>query len=85
MRSWYCDMAHDLGIATLAITHDVDEAVSMASRIYVLDGTPSAGVPSHIAEEVQVPRAAAGQTAAEFALTPEFLQCKRHVLELLGE
>jgi ABC-type nitrate/sulfonate/bicarbonate transport system ATPase subunit len=85
MRSWYCDMAHDLGIATLAITHDVDEAVSMASRIYVLDGTPSAGVPSHIAEEVQVPRATEGQTAAEFALTPEFLQCKRHVLELLGE
>lgn len=85
MRSWYCDMAHDLGIATLAITHDVDEAVSMASRIYVLDGTPSAGEPSHIAEEVAVPRAGGSQSASEFALTPEFISCKRHVLELLGK
>ena len=24
MRSWYCGMARELGIATLAITHDVD-------------------------------------------------------------
>ena len=42
MRSWYCDMARELGLATLAITHDVDEAVSMAERIYVLEGNPSA-------------------------------------------
>lgn len=85
MRSWYCDMARELGIATLAITHDVDEAVSMASRIYVLDGTPSAGVPSHIIEEVRVPRPTEGQSASDFALTPEFLTCKKHVLTLLGK
>ena len=33
MRSWYCSMAEELGYATLMITHDVDEAVSMARRI----------------------------------------------------
>ena len=40
LRSWYNQMAHELGIASLVITHDVDEAVAMASRVYVLHGTP---------------------------------------------
>lgn len=40
LRSWYADMARELGIASLVITHDVDEAVAMASRVYVLAGSP---------------------------------------------
>lgn len=84
MRSWYGDMAHELGLATLAITHDVDEAVTMASRVYVLAGSPTEGIPSQMAGEVVVPRPAAGMSAAEFALTGDFLAAKRAVLELLG-
>ena len=84
MRSWYCDMAHELGLATLAITHDVDEAVTMASRVYVLAGSPTEGIPSQMAGEVVVPRPASGVSAAEFALTGDFLTAKRAVLELLG-
>ena len=83
MRSWYCDMARELGMATLAITHDVDEAVTMAERIYVLEGEPSAGVPSFVREEIRVPRPASGMIAADFALTDDFLACKRQVLALL--
>ena len=83
MRSWYCDMARELGMATLAITHDVDEAVTMAERIYVLEGAPSAGVPSSVREEIRVPRPAGGMSAADFALTDGFLACKRQVLTLL--
>ncbi len=41
MRSWYVGMARELGLATIAITHDVDEAAAMASRTYVLGGSPS--------------------------------------------
>lgn len=41
LRTWYMDMAHELGFASLVITHDVSEAVAMASRVYVLRGTPS--------------------------------------------
>ena len=40
LRSWYNQTARELGIASLVITHDVDEAVDMASRVYVLHGTP---------------------------------------------
>jgi ABC-type nitrate/sulfonate/bicarbonate transport system ATPase subunit len=83
MRGWYCRMSSDLSLATLAITHDVDEAVSMASRIYVLRGNPSGGVPSAIAREVVVDRPEGAATPEEFALTPAFLEAKREVLSLL--
>ena len=44
LRSWYMEMSRELGIASLVITHDVDEAVTMASRVYVLRGSPSTAV-----------------------------------------
>ena len=83
MRSWYCDMARELCLATLTITHDVDEAVGMAQRIYVLTGDPRAGVPSRVSAEVRVGRPE-GVSFEEFALSHEFLACKREVLGALG-
>ena len=70
----------------MVITHDVDEAVSMADRIYVLHGSPSEGVPTTVAGEIAVPRTAALASAEvdDFSLTPEYIYCKREVLELLG-
>ena len=43
VRRWFVDVASELGLSALVITHDVDEAVSMASRIYVLDGRAGGG------------------------------------------
>ena len=87
IRAWYCRMAAELGIASVVITHDVDEAVGMASRVYVLEGDPRGGVPSTVAGEVRVARPAAGEGGAEavrFDLTDEFLRAKREVMALLG-
>lgn len=87
IRAWYCRMAAELGIASVVITHDVDEAVGMASRVYVLEGDPRGGVPSTVAGEVRVERPAAGEggaDAARFDLTDEFLRAKREVMALLG-
>lgn len=44
LRGWYASMASELGLASLVITHDVDEAVAMASRVYVLRGSPAHAV-----------------------------------------
>ena len=49
LREWYVQMAAQLGLASVVITHDVDEAVAMASRVYVLGGKPS-----EVVEEVVV-------------------------------
>lgn len=87
IRAWYCGMAAELGIASVVITHDVDEAVGMAHRIYVLEGDPRGGVPSVVAGEVPVDHGAcaAGEgEAARFDLTDEFLRAKREVMALLG-
>ncbi len=81
IRRWYCEMAADLGFASVVITHDVDEAVFMASRIYVLGGDPRGGVPSTVTGTVEVARPGDGR---DFALTEEFLAAKREVLALLG-
>lgn len=81
IRSWYCGMARSLGLATIAITHDVDEAVSMADRIHVLGGNPAEGVPSTIVKTIPIERG--GLSSDEFALTPAFLAAKQEVLALL--
>ena len=81
VRHWFVDVAAELGLSALVITHDVDEAVSMASRIYVLAGAPAAGEPSHVIGEVAVTRPASEQS---FELTDEYLAAKREVMALLG-
>ena len=85
LRTWYCQMAAELGMASVVITHDVDEAVTMADRIYVLCGNPGAGVPTEVGGEIKVPRAEAlaASDVDDFALTPDYVDCKRQVLELL--
>lgn len=80
IRRWYLDVSAELGMASVVITHDVDEAVIMASRVYVLEGNPSAGTPSTVAGVVEVDRSAPGP----FDLSDEFLSAKRRVMALLG-
>ena len=81
VRRWFVGVARELGLSALVITHDVDEAVSMASRIYVLAGSPAAGEPSHVVGEVSVERV---DDAGSFELTDEYLAAKRQVMALLG-
>lgn len=80
IRSWYVRTASELGMASVVITHDVDEAVIMATRVYVLEGDPRGGVPSTVAGEVSINH----QVEGAFDLSPEFLTAKREVLALLG-
>lgn len=97
MRQWYADMAHQFNLATLAITHDVDEALMMATRVYVLGhahahvcgdqslehvGDEHTSASATIVGEISVSHPD-GMTAAEFSLTEEFLAAKRQILTLL--
>ena len=96
MRSWLMSSVKEFGLSVLVITHDVDEAVAMASRIYVMAGSPAQGVVTKIVGVVEPQGCAdaveagsgkgAGQGAdlASFDLSAEFLAAKREVLSLLG-
>lgn len=96
MRAWLMSSVKEFGLSVLVITHDVDEAVAMASRIYVMAGSPAQGVVTKIVGVIE-PQGCADVTAADsskdagqgtelasFDLSEEFLAAKREVLSLLG-
>ena len=82
LRLWFCSMVQQLNLAVLAVTHDVDEAVLMASRIYVLKQAPHASFAT-IAAEIKSPRLEMSCGPEEFMLSPQFLACKKEVLAAL--
>lgn len=81
VRSWFSDEARSLGLTTLMITHDADEACILADRILVL-GSRGAG-PSRLLGEVSPLRTGEAAEAADYSLTPEFLEAKSQVMQLL--
>lgn len=85
LRSWFRAEAGEMGLSTLMITHDADEACTMADRIYVL-GRPTGAVesvPAGIVGEVTPDRSAL-ELGADFSCTNEFLDAKQRVLALLS-
>ena len=50
MHEWFIDIRQRLSLSTLLITHDVDEAILLSQRIYIM-----AGKPGRITAEIVVP------------------------------
>lgn len=85
LRSWFRAEAGAMGLSTLMITHDADEACTMADRIYVLGRLLGAeeGAPAGIIGEVAPDRSML-ESGADFSCTNEFLDAKQRVLALLS-
>lgn len=74
VHEWYLKVMDEIRLSTLFITHDMDEAILLSDRIYLLmDGS--------IGEEivVQEPR----PRRVDFNLTEEFLAYKRRIMAAL--
>ena len=78
MHEWYLSVMRDLGLSTVLITHDVDEAILLSDRICLLTGTPG-----RIRHEIRIGTPREERTG--FSLTPEFLAYKQQVMALLRE
>ena len=76
VHDWYLDVMQQIKLSTLFITHDMDEAVLLSDRIYVLSGHPASIVEEIVVNE-EKPR------HGEFTLTDAFLAYKRRLRELL--
>ncbi len=63
-------------LSTLFITHDIDEAILISDRIYLLSGSPEKITGEIIIKESKPHR-------EDFNLTAEFLEYKRRILSLL--
>ena len=76
IHKWYLDVMEKIQLSTLFITHDIDEAILLSDRIYLLSGSPG-----KITEEIIIKEPKPRRD--DFNLTPEFLEYKRKLLSLL--
>lgn len=73
LHGWYLDTQRELGLSTLLITHDIDEALTLSDRIYVLGHRPG-----RVMAELTIERDD-GQLPAD-----RHLAYKEHILQALG-
>lgn len=76
MHKWYLEVMEKIQMSTLFITHDIDEAILLSDRIYLLNGKPGTITDEIIIKEPKPRR-------KDFNLTEEFLAYKREILEKL--
>ena len=66
----------EINLSTVFITHDIDEAILLSDRIYILSGQPGT-IRDEVVIDVPKPR------EKDFALSDEFLTYKRRIVEIL--
>ena len=76
IHKWYLDVMEHINLATLFITHDIDEAILLSDRIYILSGQPG-----KITDEIVI--AEKKPRREDFNLSEEFLEYKRNIISKL--
>lgn len=74
IHKWYLDVMENINLSTVFVTHDIDEAILLSDRIYIL--TSGNNMQELIIDESK-PR------SADFDLTEKFLSYKRMIVEIL--
>lgn len=76
VHRWYLDVMEKIKLSTFFITHDIDEAILISDKIYILSGQPG-----RITDEIVInhpkPR------TDDFSLSIEFLEYKKRILKSL--
>jgi ABC-type nitrate/sulfonate/bicarbonate transport system ATPase subunit len=79
MQVWLLDIQAQLGTTMLVVTHDVDEALYLSDRVYVLSGRPGRVIGEHTVPFAR-PRSYDNTVTA-----PRFVAQKRDILRELRE
>lgn len=74
IHKWYMDIRKELNLTTLLITHDIDEAIYLSDKIYIL---ASNGEYSTLSKEIEINIENRDNTS------PEFNNIKRKILNLM--
>ena len=74
---WYLDIMQKIKLSTLFITHDIDEAILLSDRIYILSGNPGKITSEMVIKEPK-PR------TNEFTMTNDFIEYKKAIVEKLA-
>jgi ABC-type nitrate/sulfonate/bicarbonate transport system ATPase subunit len=78
MHEWYLNVMEQIKLSTLFITHDIDEAILLSDRIYILGANPG-----RIKEEIVID--AVRPRTQEFTLSETFISYKRQILSCMKE
>ena len=76
MHKWYLNIMKKIELSTLFISHDIDEAIYLSDKVYVMAGTPG-----KIVKEIPIVRSIEDRDA--FSLSSEFLTYKKQLLGFL--
>lgn len=76
VHEWYLDVMEKIKLSTLFVTHDIDEAILLSDRIYLLTGKPGTITKEIVIKEPK-PR------KKDFNLTEEFLEYKKEIISHL--
>ena len=78
VHEWYLDVMEKIKLSTLLITHDIDEAILLSDRIYLLTGKPGTLTKEIVIREPKPRR-------KDFHVSEEFLAYKRQIMAHLKE
>lgn len=77
IHRWFLDIMNKIDLSVLFITHDIDEAILLSDRIYILGGSPG-----RIVKEIKVDEPKPRRE--DFDLTEQFLEYKRKIVSTLA-
>lgn len=76
INKWYLDIMQKIDLSTLFVTHDIEEAILLSDRIYILGDKPST-ITAEIIINEKKPR------SDDFALSESFLEYKKQIISHL--
>ncbi len=76
MHQWYLNVMEQIKLSTFLITHDIDEAILLSDRIYII-----AGKPGKITEEIIISEPKPRHK--EFIVSKNFMNYKKHIIKSL--
>ena len=76
VQDWYLSVMSEIKLSTLFITHDIDEAILLSDRIYIMKGSPAV-IDGELVISTPKPR------THDFMMTDEFLEFKKKIRDML--
>ena len=78
IHRWYLDVMEQIKLTTVFITHDINEAILLSDRIYILSGRPG-----EIKYEMKI--ATPRGHRQDYDLSDEFMEYKRQIMGVLAQ
>jgi ABC-type nitrate/sulfonate/bicarbonate transport system ATPase subunit len=76
IHEWYLEVMEQIKLSTLFITHDIDEAIFLSDRIYIMTGKPG-----KIRKEIRIQESRPRNKI--FTVSKEFMDYKKQIVDIL--